>query len=84
LASVTVLPGTGALVAFLKVTVIVDVATPFAGTEAGDGTTVEVPAFATNPAKKLTVAVSVTTRFESVTSVAVKTFVPGVVEVTVK
>jgi hypothetical protein len=39
-----------ALVAFLKVTVIVDVATP-SGTEARDGITVEVSAFATNPAK---------------------------------
>ena len=80
----TVLPETGPLVAFCKVTVIVDVATLFASTEVGDATTVEVLAFATDPAKKLTVAVSVMTRFPSVTSVPVKTFVPGVVEVTVK
>ncbi len=83
LAKVTVFPETGLLCTSFKVTVIVDLAEPSAKTEVGAATTVEVPTFATEPGKKLTVAVCVITRFPSVTSVAANAFVPGVVELTV-
>ena len=64
LASETVLPETPALVAFFKVTVIVEVANPSASTEASDATTVELArltALAENvtPAFSATVTVSV-------------------------
>ena len=42
----TVLPATGLLLAFNKVTVMVAVLTPLARTEAGEAATVEVPASA--------------------------------------
>ena len=50
-ASVTVLPATGLPLASFRVTVIVDVLTPFAGTEAGLADTVEF-ASAAAPAVK--------------------------------
>ena len=68
-ASVTVLPETGFELTSLSVTVIVEVVTPFAVTEAGAAETVDWAAV-TAPAANVTVAVCVTVT-ESVVSVAV-------------
>jgi hypothetical protein len=81
-ASVTVLPETALPPAAFKVTVIVEVAVPSAKIEVGEAATVDWAAL-TAPAEKSTVAVWVTITLSSV-SVAVKTGVPAVVEVTVK
>jgi hypothetical protein len=82
-ASVTDLPGMGALLPSRKVTVRVEVLTPSARCDVGEAVTVEVAAFAGGTALNVTLAVAVITML-SVTSVAVKTGVPGVAEVTVK
>jgi hypothetical protein len=82
-ASVTVLPATGLLPAFNKVTVMVAVLTPSARSEVGEAATVEVSASAGGIAVKVTLAVWLTVTL-SVVSVAVNTGDPGVEEVTVK
>ena len=69
LASVTVLPDTGFELTSLKVTVTVEVVTPFAVTEAGAATTVDWVAV-TGPTVNVTVAGWVTV-IASVVSVAV-------------
>ena len=68
-ASVTVLPETGCDWASFRVTVIVELATPFAVTDAGAALTVDWAAV-TGPTVKVTVAVCVTV-IASVVSVAV-------------
>jgi len=68
-ARVTVLPETGCDCASFKVTVTVEVATPFAVTDVGEAETVDWAAV-TGPAAKVTAAVCVTVT-ESVLSVAV-------------
>src|SRR6478609_9056100 len=78
----TVLPDTGLPLASFRVTVIVEMATPLATTDAGDALTVDCAAD-TGPAVKVTVAVWVMV-IESVVSVAVKTSAPAVVDFTVK
>jgi hypothetical protein len=81
-ASVTVLPGTGALVRVNRVTVTVDVETPLAVTEVGDAVIVEWVGSGA-PAAKVTVAVCAIT-IPSLVSVAVNTAGPAVVDFTVK
>ena len=81
-ARVTVLPATGLLSPSFKVTVIVEVVVPSAGTEVGEADTVDWAAV-TGPVK-VTVAVCVMTREASVVSVAVNTSAPAVVDFTVK
>jgi hypothetical protein len=54
-ARVTVLPATGLLAAFFKVTVMVEVVTPSAATEVGEAVTVELAAL--GPVVKITLAV---------------------------
>jgi len=81
-ASVTVLPETGLLLASLRVTVMVEVVDPSAGTADGEGVTVDCAAL-TVPAVNVTVAVCVTVTL-SVVSVAVKASAPAVMDVTVK
>ena len=82
LASVTVFPDTGLLLASSRVTVMVEVVLPFAVTKVGDATTVDTVED-TAPAVNVTVAVCVTT-IESVVSVAVKTSEAAVVDLTGK
>jgi predicted transglutaminase-like cysteine proteinase len=82
LASVTVLPDTGLLLASFNVTVIVEVVLPFAVTDVGVADTVDCAAV-TGPTVNVTVAVAVTVTV-SVVSVAVKTSAAGVVDFTVK
>jgi hypothetical protein len=82
LASVTVFPDTGLLLASSRVTVMVEVVLPSAGTEVGEAATVDTDAD-TAPAVNVTVAVCVIT-IESVESVAVKTSAAAVVDLTVK
>jgi len=81
-AKVTVLPETGLLNASFRVTVIVEVVEPSAGTEIGEAATVDCAADTTPAATKVTVAVWVICT-ESVESVAVKTSAPVVVDLTV-
>jgi len=81
-ARVTVLPETGLVNASFRVTVIVEVVEPSAGTEVGEAVTVDCAAATTPAATKVTVAVWVICR-ESVVSVAVKTSAPVVVDFTV-
>jgi hypothetical protein len=81
-ASVTVLPDTGLLWASFNVTVIVEVLTPSAATDEGEGATVDCAAV-TAPAVNVTVAVAVTVTLSEV-SVAVKTSAAAVVDATVK
>jgi hypothetical protein len=81
-ASVTVLPETGMLFALFRVTVIVEVVEPSAVTDPGDAVTVDCAA-ETALTVKVTVAVWVSCRLESVVSVAVKPSAPVVVDFTV-
>ena len=82
-ASVTVLPATAVLLVAFKVTVISEVARPFAGNDVGDAVTVELAAEGGAGALKVTVAVCVMPML-SVESVAVKMAEPVVSDFTVK